>query len=211
MTSASRRLALGLGFAVVAAGLLGVWLFTQHDGTSILLQQVAKYKENPSHTDDYNRTISLIRNDLAHKAGWNQSDAEVLCELAATEYTFSGRVWDDSVPLSEIEAAGIQQTAVSTVGERLALGLPIEPKARAVLVKMLIDRTTNPHWRARLLACTVLVQAGLTDDDPSVRALVEHMKGDPDPDVAANAAGQLAHRDRVLTARAAAAERSGSH
>jgi len=145
----------------------------------------------------FNDAMTEIRNDLARRPMWKKADAERLLGYAKTPCTFSGRVWDDDVPLAEIEAAQIQDAAVAAVGERLQLGLPIETDARELLVAFLLEELDHPNWRERLLACTVVVQSGLADD-PTIRPWIKAMTNDPDPDVAANAMRQLRHRDRLL-------------
>ncbi|MFN0134173.1 MAG: hypothetical protein ACKVW3_16790 [Phycisphaerales bacterium] len=141
-----------------------------------------------------------LRHDLARRERWRADDARAIAGLVSVNYTYAGKTWDDTVPQHDMEAFGTKSMALATIAERMRWGFPIDAEARLILIDCMVQELANPVWSARLAATSCLVQSGVTDADPALRARVEQMATDPDPDVASNARRQLEHRDELLAA-----------
>ena len=200
-----------LCLAILVGG--GLWLSIRVGGRSDVdrrLADLAVHKPSPRHTAQFNADMDVIWNLLGHKRMWDRGDVETLAKYAAVPVTFSGDDWEQAT-LDQIEAAGVQGAAYTILSDRIMRELPMDSEARALAVATLLSQLENPNHWCRVASISGVVQAGLIDSDPVLRARIAKMKSDPSPDVAANAAGQLAHRDRVLATRAAAAKRNGTH
>jgi len=189
--------------ALLAAGGVATYISQRgrHDASDPLAEarQRPDVQSIPGFSEFTNGTMDIVCNQLSRQANWTHEDAEYLCNLASLRYPAS--VHNRSTRTNEeAEQHMLYCMVMSSIADRFRIQAPMDDGARALLKKMLLDELTNPLWSVRLNAITCAVTAGFAAE-PDTRQRIERMKSDPNPDVAANAAGQLEHMDRIAAAK----------
>ena len=164
---------------------------------------MAVHAHNSDHFREMNRLLGV---DMPRKNPWTQDDALLLIELYERdlgvppmpdeEYLALPR--EEQIPVGERMIINSQAWGLAL--EALRLDHPMHPEARNVLELSLLKMLEHESPDVRVRASTGVVYSMMVTD-PAVRSLVEAMQSDPDPTVAANAARQLQHFDRLRTVR----------
>lgn len=161
-----------------------------------LVQSLPPVKHDDRFSEFYNAAMHHIYNELAPRRQWTINEAAYLSDIIDFGIPAEINKDRDERSLEDIEQSSLYGHAMSLVAERFRLNGAMDPDAREHLQQTLLKELSNPVWNARLSATTNVVYSNLTDN-PSIRNKVEQIKKDPDRNVAANAAKQLAHYDRL--------------
>lgn len=146
-----------------------------------------------------------IFNDLLRRWNWTDSEARELCGLLRAGYP---------VPLAARRAmsaedfgrAMVHSAASVALLARLEVGAPMTPSARGLIVGAFIDELGEAFPERRCNAAMALI-VSKSIEEPAVRAMVEQLTEDADPETAEIVAMQLAHYDDQKSRALALADR----
>lgn len=156
------------------------------------LDKASLWNFTPGRHEEAQRLKMRIQNEIFRLPNWN---VEIARELESIAQRSEGLVYrftetGDDVAQEEGDALRAFQWVMLFCTERIRIGAPIDPDARAIINDLYFAAADHPEPMIRLSIGTDICYAGMVED-PRFRSLAEELQNDPDPDVAGNARRQL--------------------
>lgn len=123
---------------------------------------------------------------------WDVEEAGMLAEIVRKRYPKEIR--DQNQTRAERSQGFVCREALWTISARLSFKAPITPRARAMLIDLLVEQVDAPFPELRVAAATDLICLSEIENN-AIRAAVERLLDDPDPSVADDVAFMLARYD----------------
>ena len=196
---------------VFAFAFVGSWglislLSSRPPGAATLAAIAAPMAVHAHNSDHFREMNRLLGVDMPRKKPWTQDDALLLIELYERDLgvppmpdeVFLALPREEQIPVGERMIINSQAWGIAL--EALRLDHPMHPEARDAIEFSLLKMLEHECPDVRVRAATGVVYSQMVAD-PAIRSLVEAMQSDPEPTVAANAARQLRHFDRLRTVR----------
>lgn len=186
---------IGGAAALLSAGALSGWLGSKgawRPQWRTQLDDSPLWTLQPGGHEAFQRDTMRIQNELFVRDLWDDAVVDELIALASKADNTVVEFDDHGNPTSS-ERWDNQQTLENVLmyaTERIRIGAPITPSARARLDTLLLAAANHPDPYIRLAVTADLCYAGLVED-PRFLAAARSLQDDPDPDVAANARRQL--------------------
>lgn len=170
-------------------------------------REIPAFVPSPSSavTEEAQRLQARILDDLLRRPKWGTDESRELCAILRAGYP---RPLSDRRTLSrdDLSAAMIHMAAGVAMIARLEVGAPVSPAARAEIIRAFVAELEEPFPERRSNAAMALIVTR-SIEDRFVRAAVESLLDDPNPETAQVVAMQLAHYDhqraRLLASSAA--------
>ena len=157
----------------------------------------------PADAADHNVTLTFMVTDLARRPIWGAKEVQMIREYVQYESPYARAAAGeriDSYTLKDMALDSVRINAITVLYNRIQHNFDIDDGVGPACIKLLLDLTVSEVPLSRLVASPVLINETRLVLVPGVRDLLERMKTDKDPMVAANVDRQLVDFDKRVAA-----------